>query len=90
MKRINKLLISFILIFLISSSNLSLANTKVINSISKQQLTSSQQTLKNIVVFIEFSDGENAVTHHLDDDQSIENAYKIFNSDELWSTIYFN
>lgn len=42
------------------------------------------RNLKNLVIFIEFKDSDLSVTHHLDDDVSVENAKKIYNSDELF------
>lgn len=45
--------------------------------------TNKVNYVKSLAVFIKFSDSS-VNTHHLDDEQSVENAYKIFNSDELF------
>ncbi len=45
---------------------------------------SNVKNIKYLAVFIEFSNSDNAVTNHLDDDKSVENAEKIFNSEELF------
>ena len=37
--------------------------------------------LKNLVVFIKFSDSDTLTSHHLDDLESVRNAEKIYNSD---------
>ncbi len=43
----------------------------------------SKQNLKNIAVFIKFSDSATNITHHIDDLDSVNNALKLFNSDDL-------
>lgn len=40
--------------------------------------------IKNIAVFIEFIDSDALVQNHLDDPISVENAYKVYNSEELF------
>lgn len=40
--------------------------------------------IKNIAIFIEFSDSDKLVQNHLDDQVSVENAYKVYNSEELF------
>ena len=45
---------------------------------------SNKRSLTNLAIFIEFSDSDANVLHHLDDAQSVENAYKIYNSDALF------
>lgn len=42
---------------------------------------SGTTNLKNIVVFIEFSDSATLTNHHLDDPESVSNAEKIYNSE---------
>lgn len=51
------------------------------NILSKETKTNNKQ-LKNLAVFIKFNDNKN--TNHLDDTTCVENAKKIFNSDDLF------
>lgn len=58
-----------------------------IKSLEAPQLVlnkANEQNLKYLAVFIEFSDSDDLVTNHLDDKQSVENANKLLNSDELF------
>ncbi len=43
-----------------------------------------KKILKNIAVFINFADSDTKTTHHIDDEESVNNAKKIFNSDEYF------
>lgn len=45
-------------------------------------LNSVKKTIKYLAIFIEFADSDTKNTQHLDDEISVENAQKIFNSDE--------
>lgn len=85
MKKLNKIII-LLLCLLLTSTNIMSNETKIINTKSNETLlaTSNKKTLKNIVVFIEFNDSETLVTNHLDDEQSVQNAYTIFNSEDLF------
>lgn len=42
----------------------------------------SKTSIKQLAVFIRFSDSDQNVIHHLDDKESVLNAYKLFNSEE--------
>lgn len=42
----------------------------------------SKISIKQLAVFIRFSDSNQNVLHHLDDQESVLNAYKLFNSEE--------
>ncbi len=41
--------------------------------------------ITNLAVFIKFSDNDEKNIHHIDDDECLQNAQKIFNSDELFA-----
>lgn len=85
MKKLSKILLSLFLCLLLTSTSVFTDKTKFIKTTSNQNLLlSNNKELKNIVVFIEFSDSNTSGTNHLDDEESIQNAYKIFNSDELF------
>lgn len=88
MKKTTKLLISlFICTLLIlpitKSNNVKIIETNVNDNILSLNKSSSSKNVNNIAVFIEFEDSKTTGTLHLDDEQSVENAYKIFNSDDL-------
>lgn len=51
---------------------------------SKAERSAGTQYLKYLAVFIEFSDSDENIVHHLDDAQCVSNAETIFNSDELF------
>lgn len=84
MKKINKLLVSIFLLLIIPLTNIN--NITLIETRFNEKLATSQetQTLKGIIVFIEFSNTDEFEHNHLDDEQSVNNAYTIFNSDELF------
>lgn len=85
MKKLSKILLSLFLCLLLTSTNVFTNEAKLIKTTSNQNLLlSNSQSLKHIVVFIEFSDSNTSGTNHLDDEESIQNAYKIFNSEELF------
>ncbi len=48
------------------------------------KLSQSVRSIKNIAVFIEFNDSDDIVDRHLDDEESVRNAYTVYNSDELF------
>lgn len=48
------------------------------------KLSQSARSIKNIAVFIEFNDSDDIVDRHLDDEESVRNAYTIYNSDKLF------
>lgn len=74
----------------ISSSNVTLSKISTIENTSTTKILASSTTkaavrnIKNIVVFIEFSDSDKNVIHHLDDEESVKNANIIYNSDTLF------
>lgn len=45
---------------------------------------SQSKKIKNLAVFIEFSDSDKNVVNHLDDEECVKNAEKIFNSETLF------
>lgn len=45
---------------------------------------SGSRNIRNIAVFIEFSDSDDIVQNHLDDEESVANAYKVYNSEDLF------
>lgn len=73
------LFVSFYFTFTKESDSVEL-NTNVLAMNSEN---GSTKYLKNIAVFIRFSDSDTNVVHHLDDNESISNATKLFNSDTL-------
>lgn len=60
--------------FSYNSSNITLA-------FENSRSNAGVKSLKYIAVFIEFSDSDTLTNYHLDDDVSVQNAKKIFNSD---------
>lgn len=92
MKKLSKILVFlfFILVILVINVNNFFDDGGVITTEVNQELLasslekSSKRSLKNIAVFIRFSDSDLNVVHHLDDLQSVSNAEKIFNSDDLF------
>lgn len=88
MKKLNKLLVSLFIFTLLITSWTNLNKTKIIEIESNKNILATNKSvtkrnISNIAVFIKFDDSD-TVVHHLDDKQSVENAYKIFNSDELF------
>lgn len=77
------LLLCLFLIFLkfeLNSFNVDYSNYS--NSLAINDRISTQgKNIKNLAVFIKFSDSNLNVEHHLDDEESVKNANKIFNSD---------
>lgn len=53
-----------------------------VNTTSQSKSMAPNRKLKYIAVFIEFSDSDIGKTRHLDDEECVKNAEKIFNSDE--------
>lgn len=90
MKRLSKILVAIFLLLSISSSNVTLSKISTIENTSTTKILASSTTkaavrnIKNIVVFIEFSDSDKNVIHHLDDEESVKNANIIYNSDTLF------
>ncbi len=86
MQRKNKIL-TFLLIITLFTTSFYQNQSITITTQSKTWITNTERTiknLKNIAIFIEFSDSDTNVTHHLDDAESVNNAYKIYNSDQLF------
>lgn len=84
MKRLTKILLLFVLLLVLPSTTSIFTNQGMFNISRTQNYSNgrlSRRELKNIVVFIEFSDSDTNVIHHLDDEQSIINANEIYNSD---------
>ncbi len=80
-----------VLLFLIVSSHFTMNAIENIEKSTNNPILalnanekSSVRNMKNIAVFIEFSDSDINVTHHLDDEKSVENARLIYNSDTLF------
>lgn len=85
MKKVSRLvLILFTILFLAYPSNVDSNNFKENIVSNKVYSTANSKNLKNLAIFIKFKDSDLSVTHHLDDDISVENAKKIYNSDELF------
>lgn len=85
MKKVSRLvLILFTILFLAYPSNVDSNNFKGNIISNKVYSTANSKNLKNLAIFIKFKDSDLSVTHHLDDDTSVENAKKIYNSDELF------
>lgn len=74
--------ISFLLIIFICFNFI--IPTYSFSAVSNQDTKLNTKNIKYLAVFIEFSNSDEAVTNHLDDDKSVENAKKIFNSEELF------
>ncbi len=51
------------------------------NSRTKLNAKATKKSIKNLAVFVKFSDSNTNVMNHLDDEQCVENAEKIFNSE---------
>lgn len=79
MKKTRKILICIVLCLILMLCNINNTFYAVQNVSSNAK---SVTKLKNLVVFIKFSNSTDV--HHIDDEQSIANAEKIFNSDELF------
>ena len=75
---------SFSFLFLLSSfsyfENFSKESFWTDSLAMASQSKSGVTNLKNIVIFIEFSDSDTLMSNHLDDPQSVMNAEKIYNS----------
>ena len=86
MKRQNKYFLFFFLCFLLTLTSFCLNPITQLETNTNQNLLAVNQNttthLKNLAVFIQFQNS-NAI-HPLDDAESVKNAYKIFNSDELF------
>ncbi len=88
MKNIAKFLVIVFLFFISSLPNETIVeqiNTNTLAYAFNLKQASSTKNLKNIAVFIKFNDSDANVMHHLDDEQSVENANQLFNSDILIS-----
>lgn len=81
---INKMICLFLLVFIVFTT-FHYSSAYQIEEISYQQQNaaidtrSNKTSIKYLAVFVKFSDSK--LTHHLDDEQCVENAEKIFNSD---------
>lgn len=88
MKKHLKICLILFLCLLISSIGIkSLEKQTIITEINQNTYAKNTEkttkSIKNIVVFIRFNDSDTNVINHLDDEQSVLNAYKLFNSDNL-------
>lgn len=83
---INKITCLFLLVFIVFTT-FHYSSAYQIEETSYQQQNvaidtrSIQKSIKYLAVFVKFSDSDAKLTHHLDDEQCVENAEKIFNSD---------
>jgi len=90
MKRLTRILVAVFLILSVSSSSLTFDKISIENYSKSESLAfnttqkSTTRNIKNIAVFIEFSDSDTNVVNHLDDEQSVNNANLIYNSDTLF------
>lgn len=93
MKKLSKILVFLFLFlfFVISDNNFNFDVRRIIITEANQKLFAlntneriNRRSLKNIAIFIKFSDSDLNVINHLDDEQSVLNAEKIFNSDVLF------
>lgn len=89
MKKLNKLIFSLFICTILILSSHKIYDIKTIKvesnkNILAQSKTGLQGNINNIAIFIEFADSRINGANHLDDKESVENAYKIFNSDELF------
>lgn len=53
------------------------------NTLAYNSERTYKRNLKNLAVFIRFADSDVMVSHHLDDEKSVENALRLFNSNDL-------
>ena len=80
MKRLTRILVAVFLILSVSSSSLTFDKISIENYSKSESLAfnttekSTTRNIKNIAVFIEFSDSDTNVVNHLDDEQSVNNA----------------
>lgn len=87
MKKINKLFSIFLLLLILTISNVNYGNTNIIvtkndtKETSNLEKSATPRKLTNLAIFIDFDKDSTKVPHPLDDEQSVMNAYKIFNSD---------
>lgn len=82
MKKYSKILVFILFCFLfvpVSTENQKRINITTEVNQNKLAVNEEKTNLKNIAVFIRFSD---STEHHLDDEQSVENAEKLLNSNE--------
>lgn len=90
MKRLTRILVAVFLILSVSSSSLTFDKISIENYSKSESLAfnttqkSTTRNIKNIAVFIEFSDSDTNVVNHLDDEHSVNNANLIYNSDTLF------
>ncbi len=90
MKKINKIWIAILLFLVLSVPNAENVKVAVFSSealnkeTSNEARTATPRQLTNLAIFISFDSDSTKVPHPLDDAQSVENAEKIFNSDELF------
>ena len=85
---INKIICLFLLVFLIFT-NFHYSNAYKIEETLyqpqdvtfKSNTRSTKRSMKYLAVFVKFSDSDAKLTYHLDDEQCVENAEKIFNRD---------
>lgn len=76
---------SILIVFLILISFSKTSNTIDIDVINKELFSSNAlRNIRNIAVFIEFSDSDQYVDRHLDDEESVANANIVYNSEELF------
>ena len=82
---INKTISLFLLVFLIFTT-FNYSNAYTIEKtpqkvVSNSNTRSVKRSMKYLAVFVKFSDSDAKVVYHLDDEQCVENAKKILNSD---------
>lgn len=82
MKKSISLILTIFICFNLFSTTYSLAYAP--KSIEVKQTNIVSKKVKNLAVFIEFSDSDKNVTNHLDAEKCVENAEKIFNSETLF------
>lgn len=82
-----KNVLRFLSVFLISlfiTGSVTFNNYEYSFNSNNTKLSQSVRKIKNIAVFIEFNDSDDIVDRHLDDEESVRNAYTVYNSDELF------
>lgn len=82
MKKSISLILAIFICFNLISTTYSLAYTP--KNTEVKQTSAVSKKLINLAVFIEFSDSDKNVTNHLDDEECVQNAEKIFNSETLF------
>ena len=84
MKKVNKKILAFVFLFLLVCSSSSFQVSKATPK-KDQELalakTITPRKIKQLAVFIKFSDSDTNVLNHIDDTESVENAYKLYNSE---------